>query len=98
MGELAALTYEPDLASPDVADQVVEREAAKRVLSALPARDVEVLVLATWYGLEPRVLGCSATTFTVRLHRARKRLAKALQPGRTQPAGHREAMLGEAAR
>jgi RNA polymerase sigma-70 factor (ECF subfamily) len=72
-----------------VAERVVEREAAKAALSALNDKDVEVIVLATWYGLSPRegarVVGCSATAFTVRLHRARERLTKAVhvppQPG-----------------
>jgi RNA polymerase sigma factor (sigma-70 family) len=59
--------------------------AAEPVLDALASlgeRDREVLLLATWDGLDQRraavVLGCSPATFAVRLHRARKRLAKAL--------------------
>jgi RNA polymerase sigma factor (sigma-70 family) len=71
-----------DLADLDVAEHVVEREAARAALSALKEKDVEAIVLATWYGLSPgeaaRVVGCSAAAFTVRLHRARKRLGKAL--------------------
>jgi RNA polymerase sigma factor (sigma-70 family) len=79
---ITAATTTEDLAGPDVAERVVEREAARAALSALDDKDVEVMVLATWYGLSPRagarVVGCSAATFTVRLHRARKRLTKAL--------------------
>jgi RNA polymerase sigma-70 factor (ECF subfamily) len=61
----------------DVAELVVARDAApKELLAELEEKDVEAIVLATWYGLSPReagrVLGCTAATFTVRLHRARR--------------------------
>ena len=46
--------------------------------NALEERDREALALIAWDGLAPReaamVAGCSAATFSVRLHRARKRL------------------------
>jgi RNA polymerase sigma factor (sigma-70 family) len=75
---VGALTRSDDLAGPDVAERVVERDAARAALASLGERDVEAIVLATWYGLSPReaarVVGCSPATFTVRLHRARKRL------------------------
>jgi RNA polymerase sigma factor (sigma-70 family) len=78
---IIAATRVDDLTGPDAAEHVMEREAARAVLSSLGEKDVEVIVLASWYGLTPReaarVVGCSATTFTVRLHRARKRLAQA---------------------
>lgn len=52
------------------------------VLRGLPARDREVRMLVGWEGLDTaaaaRVLGCSAATFAVRLHRARRRLERAL--------------------
>lgn len=51
-------------------------------LATLSERDREVLLLTAWEGLEPReaakVLGCSRNAFAVRLHRARRRLASAL--------------------
>ncbi len=76
---IAAATTTHDLSGSDVAENVVERDAARAALSALGEKDIEAIVLATWYGLSPRqaarVLGCSAATFTVRLHRARRRLA-----------------------
>ena len=57
-------------------------------LRRLSERDREVLLLATWDGLDHRraaaVLGCSRGTFTVRLHRARKRLEQELKDA--QPA------------
>lgn len=66
----------------DVAERVAEREAALAVLAGMPERDVEAVILASWYGLTPRqaarVAGTSARAFTVRLSRARRRLADAL--------------------
>lgn len=51
-------------------------------LSRLSPNDTEVLMLFAWDGLPPReaarVLGCSPATFSVRLHRARRRLLKEL--------------------
>jgi RNA polymerase sigma-70 factor (ECF subfamily) len=58
---------------------VVERLTVLRAVSALPARDRDALILTVWDGLTTRdaarVAGCSAATFAVRLHRARRRLA-----------------------
>ena len=53
------------------------------VLSRLPERDRELLTLVAWDGLSPSdaagVLGCSAVSARVRLHRARRRLAAMLE-------------------
>ncbi|GAA4561209.1 RNA polymerase sigma factor [Planotetraspora kaengkrachanensis] len=66
----------------DVAEQVAERQAALNVLADLSERDAEAVLLASWYGLGPdeaaKIAGCSARTFNVRLYRARRRLADAL--------------------
>ncbi|GIH94093.1 sigma factor-like helix-turn-helix DNA-binding protein [Planobispora siamensis] len=71
----------------DVADQVSERRAALEALATLPEHEAEAVILASWYGLGPaeaaQVAGCSARAFTVRLHRARRRLADALSLTRT---------------
>lgn len=52
-------------------------------LGALSEGDREVLLLAAWEGLNPaqlgRVLGCTASAAAVRLHRARARLASAME-------------------
>ncbi|WP_066362730.1 RNA polymerase sigma factor [Herbidospora mongoliensis] len=71
-------------AGPDGLDHV--REA----FGDLPDRDREVLALAFWEDLTGpeigKVLGCTATAARIRLHRARRRLAKALglaEKGRT---------------
>jgi RNA polymerase sigma-70 factor (ECF subfamily) len=74
-----------DTAERDVAEQVAERLAVVRALAALPEDDREILILIAWQGLSPRdaahVVGCSAATLRVRLHRARKRLAQAMDGG-----------------
>lgn len=54
-------------------------------LHTLSVDDREVLLLVAWDGLSTAeaadVLGCSATACRIRLHRARKRLAAALESG-----------------
>ena len=79
---IAALTTTADVLAWDAGEQVVERTAALDALAALPRRDVETLTLITWHGLDiaaaAAVAGCSPRAFTVRLHRARRRLASAL--------------------
>lgn len=59
--------------------RVVELRAA---LAGLSETDQEVLTLVAWHGLAAaeaaQVLGCTAATFLVRLHRARRRLRSAL--------------------
>ncbi|NUW37051.1 sigma-70 family RNA polymerase sigma factor [Nonomuraea sp. SMC257] len=83
VGRIAALTTAKDNLIWDVAEHVVDRETALAVLAALPEQDVEAMVLTTWHGLPPdqaaAVMGCSTRTYNVRLHRARKRLSKALR-------------------
>ncbi len=58
-------------------------------LAALSEGEREVLMLAAWEELSSReaarVLGCSATAYRIRLHRARKRLRERLD-GRVEPA------------
>jgi RNA polymerase sigma-70 factor (ECF subfamily) len=55
-------------------------------LARLSAHDREVLLLVAWDGLDSpcaaKVLGCSPTAFRVRLHRARRRIAKDLAGSR----------------
>src|ERR1019366_10031171 len=51
-------------------------------LAQLGERDREALMLVAWDGLEhrdaARVMACSTGAFTVRVHRARRRLARLL--------------------
>jgi RNA polymerase sigma-70 factor (ECF subfamily) len=71
-----------DEAAADVADGVAERAAVLAALARLREDDRELLTLIAWHNLSPRdaarVIGCSAATFYVRLHRARRRLRDAL--------------------
>lgn len=57
---------------------VTERETALAALAALSPQDREALLLVAWDGLTAaqaaRITGCSVNAFTVRLHRARRRL------------------------
>ena len=56
--------------------------ALEQALRLLSERDREILLLVAWDGLEParaaRALGITPRTFAVRLHRARRRLARLL--------------------
>jgi RNA polymerase sigma-70 factor (ECF subfamily) len=58
------------------------KQAFAITLASVPAPDREVLTLTGWYGLSPlqaaEALGCTPAAYAVRLHRARRRLAKAL--------------------
>lgn len=88
-----------DETDPDTADL---KHAFAQTLATLSAGDREVLTLTGWYDLTATeaaaVLGCSPATYAVRLHRARKRLAAALDEGGyrgTSPAGQlAEALRG----
>jgi RNA polymerase sigma-70 factor (ECF subfamily) len=71
-----------DLRAGDVADHVAERSQVLAALATLSDDDREILTLVAWHGLAPweaaRVVGCSAATYSVRLHRARRRLEHAM--------------------
>ncbi|MGD0593129.1 MAG: RNA polymerase sigma factor [Acidimicrobiales bacterium] len=80
LGRIGAMSEPPQVASADFANS--SEPAAARLSSAisqLTARDREVLTLVAWeqlsHGEAAEVLGCSVNAFTIRLHRARKRLA-----------------------
>lgn len=81
LAELAELT---GFVEGDVAERVAARQEALAVLKGMRDRDVEALILSSWYGLTPaeaaHVVGCSARTFSVRRFRARRRLTEALRP------------------
>ncbi|GAA3561976.1 RNA polymerase sigma factor [Nonomuraea rosea] len=61
----------------------VELDHVRAAFDRLPERDREVLGLACWEGLSSeqiaKVVGCTAIAARTRLHRARKRLAAALE-------------------
>jgi RNA polymerase sigma-70 factor, ECF subfamily len=81
----AKLLTEPEIADriPDPADGIGERDRILRALGQLSAVDQEVLRLIGWEDLDlagaAQVMGCSRAHMAVRLHRARIRMAKALQ-------------------
>lgn len=79
--ELARATFK--MVAPGLDSAVVERVTVLTALAELSIKDREVLFLTVWDGLNNRdaaiVDGCSTATFTVRLYRARRRLAAALE-------------------
>lgn len=77
------LASEPQpVAGGDPGIEVPQRMAVAEAFSSLAEADREILRLVAWEGLDAAdgalVLGCTKTTFRVRLHRARRRLESAL--------------------
>ena len=70
---------------PDIAEDVGERAAVLRALATLSDADRELLTLVAWHGLSTeeaaKVVGCTRATYFVRLHRARRRLERAMTDG-----------------
>lgn len=68
--------------APDTAGAVTERARLQRALAGLTASDQEALRLVGWEELDlaeaALAMGCSRSTMAVRLHRARRRLERAL--------------------
>lgn len=66
-------------------------EGLANALRGLSDNDREVLTLSAWYGLTSaeaaQALGCSAGTYDVRLHRARRRLTDHLRNTATTSSG-----------
>jgi RNA polymerase sigma factor (sigma-70 family) len=92
----------PAATDADHAGGVVEALDIRRALSRLTPRDQETLRLVGWDGLDvptaAKVAGCSPRTFSVRLHRARRRLDEALaraERGADEPAGDQKLAMGE---
>ena len=89
----AEATRGQDMAGPELSEQVADRLAVLAGLAALRPNDQEALRLIEWEQLDvaaaAQVMSCSAATFRVRLHRARRRLARALvqaaEPGGGDP-------------
>lgn len=83
--ELRAWVSEAELSAADIAEEVSERICVLDALARLPDADRELLTLVAWHGLTPReaaqVVGCSTATYFVRLHRARRRLERAMSDG-----------------
>lgn len=79
----------------DPADAIPTKLAIEAALDRLPPAEREALVLVAWDGLDVRAgaaaAGCTRATFSVRLHRARRRVMKELglsrHPQTSAPAG-----------
>jgi RNA polymerase sigma-70 factor (ECF subfamily) len=73
---------------PEVSETTFGSPRVLEALSALSETEREVLLLTAWEELSgadaAKVLGCSATAYRIRLHRARKRLRERLED-RVQP-------------
>lgn len=99
--EMRAWAAEAELAAGDIAEQITERLSVLTALAALPESDRELLTLVAWHGLAPneaaQVVGCSTATYFVRLHRARRRLERAMRDP-AAAAGADEAGLAAPAR
>ena len=80
----------PGVPGPDFAEALGRRDAFSAAFGRLSEAEREVLRLVAWEGLDTadaaRVLGCSAGAFRVRLHRARRKLAKQLRAAGHFPA------------
>jgi RNA polymerase sigma factor (sigma-70 family) len=74
----------------------------RAALARLPDRDREALALVAWEGLSTaqaaRAMGCAPTAMRVRLHRARRRLARALDDLGPAAAPNPRTPITEAAR
>ena len=74
----------PDLATGDPAERFTSDRGLAAAFARLSEREREAICLVAWEGLThedaARVVGCSPNTFTVRFSRARKKLARELDP------------------
>jgi RNA polymerase sigma-70 factor (ECF subfamily) len=76
--------------APSVGQAVNDRDPqVAAALATLADRDREALMLVAWDGLEHRVaatvMGCSTGAFTVRVHRARRKLERCLAAEENSP-------------
>lgn len=82
LGARLAHEARADTQGSDPAESLAHRDAFATAFAQLEEQEREVLRLVAWDGLEAReaaqVLGCSQGAFRVRLHRARRKLAKRL--------------------
>ena len=74
----------PDLATGDPAERFTGDRGLAAAFAHLSEREREAICLVAWEGLThedaARVVGCNTNTFTVRVSRARKKLARELEP------------------
>lgn len=93
LGAVAAVPGEDGVG--DALDRAGQRRALLAALASLGERDRELLLLAHWDGLRPReiavVAGCSPVAARARLHRASRRLQRALTAALAEAEGERRA-------
>jgi RNA polymerase sigma factor (sigma-70 family) len=69
-----------DVSAPDHGELFCDSEHVREALMGLSAHEREALLLVAWEGLDraraARAAGCTRATFAVRLHRARKHVAR----------------------
>jgi len=91
------LAHETGGAAPesDLAESLGRRDAFSAAFALLAEPEREVLRLVAWDGLDTRdaarVFGCSPGAFRVRLHRARRKLARQLEAAGHPPRADRAA-------
>lgn len=90
LAAMARLAREPEPPGVDPADAPADVSRLREALATLSERDREIIALTAWDGLSPTqagaVIGVSPQAAAVRLHRARARLAAALERGDAHPA------------
>lgn len=88
-----------DSPHPAAEEGAVGRIAAAEAMDRLSEPDREALVLVAWDGMSVRqaaqVAGCGVAAFSVRLHRARKRLERLLDEGSGMDEKGRSKDVGE---
>jgi len=96
------LAHEAGAVAPgsDPAESLDRRDAFSAAFALLGEPEREVLRLIAWDGLDirdaARVFGCSPGAFRVRLHRARRKLAKQLEAAERLPREDRTAVSNPA--
>lgn len=79
----------PGSSSEDPAERIPEKQAFSGAFSQLSDDEREMLTLVAWDGLRPReaaeVLGITPEHFTLRVHRARRKLAKTIEQASAAP-------------
>lgn len=82
-----------------IADQIAARDAVLEALTGLTDDDREIIRLAAWEELPAediaQAIGCARATVAVRLHRARRRLAKAMAHAGHVPTDEPAPLLAE---
>jgi RNA polymerase sigma-70 factor (ECF subfamily) len=96
LGARLAHEARAEVPGPDPAESLALRDAFATAFAQLEEHEREVLRLVAWDGLEVReaaqVLDCSHGAFRVRLHRARRKLAKQLNAAKPIDQEGRSAM------